>query len=381
MDYRKTVDARKSPGERLLSVYLEIRDRFCNVPARSPFYIADSLQPRCEGGVRALLIGRNTAHLTGLVAGRTPREILQLRKQTSAASSAAGGFESKPHNPDPRKSPSRGVQKSDKEPPRLSRRIKALAGWVIFRSGLYRFFRRNEAVVVLFHRVNDAYPNDPLTYTSGEFEAFIRFFGRYFNVVPLTEVLQRLESGNELRSRLAITFDDGYQGNATIAAPILERYGQRACFFITTGWIGTNHVPWWDAEKHIETVWMSWDQVRGLRDAGHEIGAHTQTHPDLGKIGPNEARREITGALAQLETELGERAGLFAYPFGGRKNMSEANQEMIEQLGLRCSLSAFGGTVNPRDNPLRLRRITISDWFISPYQFGFELVTRSLDAD
>src|SRR3954465_3297319 len=98
------------------------------------------------------------------------------------------------------------------------RRVKAMAGWIIFRSGLYRFFRRNEGLVVLFHRVNDAYPNDPLTCTSGEFDAFIRFFGRYFTVVTLGEMLERLERGAELRTRLAITFDDGYYGNATIAA-------------------------------------------------------------------------------------------------------------------------------------------------------------------
>ena len=259
--------------------------------------------------------------------------------------------------------------------------MKALAGWIIFRSGLYRLFRRNEAVIVLFHRVNDAYPNDPLTYTSAEFEAFVRFFGRYFDVVPLTEVLRRLENGEELRSRLAITFDDGYRGNLTIAAPILERHGQRACFFVTTEWIGTDHQAWWDSEKGIETVWMSWDQVRMLRKAGHEIGAHTQTHPDLGKISPEEARLELTGAVAKLNGELGERLGLFAYPFGGRKNMSEENQKVVETVGLRCSLSAFGGTVRPGDDPLRLKRITISDWFISPYQFGFELVTRRLDVN
>jgi len=118
-----------------------------------------------------------------------------------------------------------------------------------------------------------------------------------------------------------------------------------------------------------------------LRKAGHEIGAHTQTHPDLGKISPEEARREIAGAVAQLNGELGERLGLFAYPFGGRKNMSEENQKVVESVGLRCSLSAFGGTVRPGDDPLRLKRITISDWFISPYQFGFELVTRRLDVN
>jgi peptidoglycan/xylan/chitin deacetylase (PgdA/CDA1 family) len=262
-----------------------------------------------------------------------------------------------------------------------ARRIKIVAGWIIFRTGLYRRMRQDEAVIVLFHRVNDAYPNDPLTYTTQKFEKFVHFFGRYFDVIPLSVLLRRLETGAELRAGLAITFDDGYRGNATIAAPILERYGQRACFFVTTQFVDTDHVAWWDAEKKIQTKWMTWDQARALRAAGHDVGSHTRTHPDLGVIAKDDARREIGGGSARLDTELGEHSGLFAYPFGGRKNMSEENQLVVKELGLRCSLSAYGGTVRAGDDPLRLKRITISDWFLSPYQFGFELLVGSLKPD
>ena len=263
----------------------------------------------------------------------------------------------------------------------VTRRAKAVAGWILFRTGLYRRLRRNEAVIVLFHRVNDAYPNDPLTYSTRNFESFVRFFGRYFEVIPLSVLLGLLDTGTDLAGRLAITFDDGYLGNATIAAPILERRSQRACFFVTTQYVGTNYVPFWDAEKKIQSRWMKWDDVRSLRARGHDVGSHTETHPDLGVISMGDARREIGGGSARLDSELGEYSGLFAYPFGGRKNMSEENQSMLKELGLRCSLSAYGGTVRPGDDPLRLKRITISNWFVSPYQFGFELVTGSLNPD
>ena len=263
----------------------------------------------------------------------------------------------------------------------VTRRAKAVAGWIIFQTGLYRRLLRGEAVIVLFHRVNDAYPHDPLTSSTKNFDDFVRFFGRFFEVVPLSVLLGLLETGADLGGRLAITFDDGYRGNATIAAPILERHGQRACFFVTTQWIGTDHVPWWDAEKTIQTRWMTWEQVRSLRAAGHDIGSHTQTHPDLGVIGKEEARREIGGGSTRLDAELGEHSGLFAYPFGGRKNMSDENQSVLKELGLRCCLSAYGGNVRAGDDPLRLKRITVTDWFLSPYQFGFELVTGSLGAD
>jgi len=57
----------------------------------------------------------------------------------------------------------------------VTRRAKAVAGWILFRTGLYRRLRRNEAVIVLFHRVSDSYPNDPLTYSTRKFESFVRF--------------------------------------------------------------------------------------------------------------------------------------------------------------------------------------------------------------
>jgi len=262
-----------------------------------------------------------------------------------------------------------------------SRIGKSLLGWVIYNARLNRFFRRDEAIIVLFHRVNDAYPTDPLTYVSRKFEAFARFFGRFFKVVPLTTLLDRLEKGEDIGGLLAITFDDGYVGNATIAAPILEKYNERACFFVTTNWIESDHVPWWDEEKNIQTQWMTWDQVRELRARGHDVGSHTLTHPDLGVVPPEVGRAEIAGASARLDSELGEHSGLFAYPFGGRKNMSAQNQSVVNTLGLRCCLSAYGGTVHIGDDPLRLKRITISDWFLSPYQFGLELLFGSLDAD
>lgn len=255
-----------------------------------------------------------------------------------------------------------------------ARRSKAVAGWMIFRSGLYRRLRRNRAVIVVFHRVNDAYPADPLTCSNQQFEGFVRFFARFFEVVPLSGLLQLLACGADLTSALAITFDDGYRGNATIAAPILERHKLRASFFVTTRYMGTDYVPWWDADKKIPTKWMTWDQVRSLRAAGHEIGSHTQTHVDLGVVSREEARREIGGGAARLDAELSEHSGLFAYPYGQRRNMSEENQSLAKDLGLDCCLSAYGGTVSAGDDPFRLKRITISKWFLSPYQFGFELV-------
>jgi peptidoglycan/xylan/chitin deacetylase (PgdA/CDA1 family) len=262
---------------------------------------------------------------------------------------------------------------------RLAARAKILLAWVIFRSGLHRLLLRNRAAIVVFHRVNDAYPNDPITCGEAEFENFVRFVSKFFVVISLSNLLDRLEGDGKIGRTLTITFDDGYAGNATIAAPILERHGLRACFFVTTEFIGTNHIPWWDRENGIPTQWMTWEMVRALRAAGHEIGSHTAHHVNLGDVVGDEARREIMEGKIRLEKELGESSGLFAYPYGGREHLAEENKPIPKQVGLRCNVSAYGGTVSPADDPFALKRTSITKWFNSPYIFAFELITNRLE--
>ena len=246
---------------------------------------------------------------------------------------------------------------------------------MIFHSGVYRRLLRGRAVIVLFHRISDDYPGDPITCSEKGFQQFVAFFGRFFKVVTLSELLLLLPSGAELEGKLVITFDDGYLDNATVAAPFLEDKGMRGVFFLTTSYLGTDRIPPWDARFGNHTKWMSWDQARELRQRGHDVGSHTQNHPDLGSVRGEEAHREITGGAEKLNSELGEATGLFARPYGWHGQMAPDNTEIVKSAGLRCDLSAFGGTVQAGDDPYHLQRTPISGWFQSPYQFGFELVT------
>ncbi len=59
------------------------------------------------------------------------------------------------------------------------------------------------------------------------FEAQFRYFRDHFKPVSLNQALDALERGRVDDSLLAITFDDGYEDNLTLAAPALEDHGMR----------------------------------------------------------------------------------------------------------------------------------------------------------
>jgi peptidoglycan/xylan/chitin deacetylase (PgdA/CDA1 family) len=252
--------------------------------------------------------------------------------------------------------------------------VKRLLGQSMFATRLDAVLLRNAAVVVMFHRVKDGtLAADSLTVDVATFERYCQYFKQHFRVLPLGELVQRLEERRSLSRALAITFDDGYRDNFDNAAPVLERLGLPATFFVVTQWMETDVVPFWDGQAGVRHPWMTWAQIRSLRDRGFEIGVHTRTHVDLGQVTGPEAVSEIAGARADLERRLATSVTSFAYPFGGRNNFTDANRELVKTAGFRCCCSGYGG-VNPRGtSPFNLHRVPITGWYASPHQFGFDL--------
>src|SRR5215210_7620599 len=67
------------------------------------------------------------------------------------------------------------------------------------------------------------------------FEEHLRWLGkRRERVVPLRDTL----SAPKNKNLIAITFDDGYRDNLTIALPLLEKYDLPMTLFMAAGFIG-----------------------------------------------------------------------------------------------------------------------------------------------
>ncbi len=211
---------------------------------------------------------------------------------------------------------------------------------------------RSRLAVLVFHRVTDEVPPDGLTVGTAQFRRICGLLRGRFRAVPLGEVFRLARSGGPPPPRtVAITFDDCYRDNLA-AAQVLAEHGLPACFFLPTAHVGTDHVFPWD--RHLPRLAnLSWDEARQIAGMGFEVGSHTVTHPDLATLSAAEARRELVESRAALEGRLGRPVRWFAFPFGGRNNLTPESLDLAEQAGYEGSVTAYGGLV-PRGGPARV---------------------------
>ncbi len=182
--------------------------------------------------------------------------------------------------------------------------------------------------------------------SQGPLRAQIRAFkdaGRTF--LSLGRAVQALRGEASLPDRpLVLTFDDSWASQIANAAPVLQAEGIQATFFVITRFLGT--MP----------GYMTWDQVRALKEMGHEVESHTQNHADvvdLLKKDQGAAIAEIWESLAILEDRLGRSQRLFAYPNGSWNNEAAA---LVARV-YRAAAATGGGDLQSQDRLYALRRI------------------------
>jgi peptidoglycan/xylan/chitin deacetylase (PgdA/CDA1 family) len=221
-----------------------------------------------------------------------------------------------------------------------------------------RWAGKQFVAILIFHRVTDAIPEDGLTVGTARFERICRMLRRSFRVVPLAEVFDIVRLGRPMpRRTVAVTFDDSYRDNLH-AAGVLARHSLPATFFVPTAFLGTGHVYAWD--RHLPRMPnLTWDDVHEMAAMGFEIGSHTVTHANLGRVPLDQARQEITDSKKALEQRLARPVRWLAYPFGGPRDLRPEVLALLDQAGYEGCLSAFGGFVYPGCDPRVLPRTPV----------------------
>lgn len=142
---------------------------------------------------------------------------------------------------------------------------------------------------------------------------------------------------------VTITFDDGCETDLLVAAPILQEFGFRATFYVTSGWVGTRG-------------YMTAQQLRELGSLGFEVGCHSMTHPYLPDLDDSKLHEEIAGAKIRLEQILERGVEHFSCP-GGR--CDRRVKDVAREAGYRTVTTSQTHANSQTSDPFALGRVAV----------------------
>ena len=289
--------------------------------------------------------------------------------------------------------------------------------------------------VVIYHRVlaetDSMLPGVP---DRASFARQLDWLTNAFDVRPLHEAQRALFDGTLRPGTLCITFDDGYRDNFEHALPVLCDYGVTATFFVTTAHMGGG-LMWNDRiieavrasaghddvldltefdlgrysleppyhaaadavladlkyrefgerdsvsrailKRHgpgdVRRVMMRPEEIRGLHDAGMEIGGHTHEHPILARLDRKAALEEITSNKFELESIIGTTLKGFAYP-NGRPGLDYTveHAEMLRAVGYEYAVSTSHGAAARSCDRFQIPRF--SPWDETELRYNLRLL-------
>ena len=261
------------------------------------------------------------------------------------------------------------------------------------------------------------------------------------NILSLDDAVARIKTGTLPARAACITFDDGYADNHNVALPILQRHGLTATFFVATGFLDggrmwndtviesvrltplsalrlgdplgasfgdvlvstiedkraaiqaiidelkykpvaeraglTEQIAQLSQVRPSTELMMTSADVRALRHAGMQIGAHTVSHPILATLDRSTAHAEIAESKKTLESLLGERVGLFAYPNGKPQlDYNGESVDIVRGLGFDAAVSTRWAAASAETDMFQIPRFT--PWDRTSLRFGTRMATNLL---
>ena len=231
--------------------------------------------------------------------------------------------------------------------------------------GLVRTFEewndeiRSAVPILTYHKIGDCPIRSKTSWLYVSPRDFRKMMGvamrARFQTVPIGYALQGQRA---TAPRFVITFDDGYECALKYAAECIREHGFTAIQFLVADRLGRMNEWDFGVDPAMERL-MDRTQVQEWLSLGHEIGAHTLTHPRLSKIPLSRAREEISSSKKKLEDLFGVPVTHFAYPYG------DYNQEIVrfvQEAGFQAACTTDDGCVQLGGDPFRLNRLTVRQW-------------------
>jgi peptidoglycan/xylan/chitin deacetylase (PgdA/CDA1 family) len=247
---------------------------------------------------------------------------------------------------------------------------------------------------------------------------------QHADVCSLDRLVHGVRSGRSTRPFLAVTFDDGYRDNLSVATPMLEQSETPATVFVAPPAEDGVREMWWDelarlvvppSAAEVDITWtlsrvddptpahatfrrlfadirresparrneiladlrnrQSWvalapqyplleseEIVRLGTSPAVEVGGHTVTHPILARLSASEQFEEILGSRIRLAQILGRPPSVFAYPFGTPADYNKDSVRAVSRAGYDLGCANFASRVGRGSPKLELPRVLVRDW-------------------
>ena len=146
--------------------------------------------------------------------------------------------------------------------------------------------------VLTYHEIEPEHSGDLYRISRDELERHLQVVAEFRHAKPA------------LASPPVVTFDDGHESNYRYGPALLEKYGCRAMFFITAGFI------------ELQPTSMTWAQVRELASLGHEIQSHSWSHRCLTHCSSEDLREQLRRSRETIEERIGMPVEAISIPYG-----------------------------------------------------------------
>ena len=211
--------------------------------------------------------------------------------------------------------------------------------------------------ILMYHRVATLWGDEPaitvnLTVEPQEYGLQMQWLkDQGYTTVTQLQLFNALMHGAELPAKpIMITFDDGYRGIVTNAAPVMQRLGMTGTAYVVTDRIAEN--------PKTAPTWMTWPQLKLLERRGWDIGSHTVSHRELPSLSHDEALKQLRQSRFALEHHLRHPVQWFCYPAG---RLDASSVELVREAGYVLATTTQSGVEHSASDPLRLTRVRISN--------------------
>lgn len=212
----------------------------------------------------------------------------------------------------------------------------------------YKNFRLSDSPrdglrILMYHSIGTAIEGDKrglYNMEAVQFKRHMKYLVSHYDqqLVPLS-----LDSLTKRALRIVLTFDDGYQDNLKVAAPLLVDLGIPFTVFVCT-----------DPVAQRKSGFLCPEEVQELASLpGVQIGSHSASHAKLTRCNDLQLHQELAGSKSYLEDLIGRPICTLSYPHG---DINRRVRDVAEKVGyvIGCT-SRFDINAESRD-PLLLCR-------------------------